>query len=83
MYQLLINNSAQKQLDKTVFTIVKRISIKILDLKNNPRPAGCKKLNNEKGYRIRIGDYRILYEIDDKKKILIIYKVAHRREVYR
>ena len=83
MYQLSINNSAQKQLDKISYNEVKRISTKLILLKNNPRPAGCKKLHNEKGYRIRIGDYRVLYEVDDNKKTVIIYKIAHRKEVYR
>jgi len=83
VYQLSINNSVQKHLDKISYIEVKRISSKLLQLKNNPRPAGCKKLHNEKGYRIRIGDYRVLYEVDDNKKSIVIYKIAHRKEVYR
>lgn len=83
MYQLSINNSVQSSLDKLSFAAVKRISAKLFELKSNPRPHGCKKLHNEKGYRIRIGDYRVLYEVDDPKKTIIIYKIAHRRDVYR
>jgi len=83
VYQLSINNSVQSSLDRLSFSAVKRISAKIFELKNNPRPPGCKKLHNEKGYRIRIGDYRVLYEVDDRKKSVIIYKIAHRRDVYR
>jgi len=83
VYQLSINNSVQKHLDKISYIEVKRISSKLLQLKNNPRPDGCKKLHNEKGYRIRIGDYRVLYEVDDNKKSIVIYKIAHRKEEYR
>jgi mRNA interferase RelE/StbE len=52
-------------------------------LKENPRPVGCKKLTNQEGYRIRIGNYRILYTIEDENKIVMIYRVGHRRDVYR
>ncbi len=83
MYQLSLNNSVQKQLDKISYNEVKRISSKLLQLTHNPRPAGCKKLHSEKGYRMRIGDYRILYEIDDRRKTVTIFKIAHRKDVYR
>lgn len=52
-------------------------------LKVNPRPVGCKKLTNEEGYRIRVGNYRILYTIDDTNSSVNIYKIAHRKDVYR
>ena len=52
-------------------------------LKDNPRPVGCKKLTNEEGYRIRVGNYRILYKIDDKNFSINIYKITHRKDVYR
>jgi mRNA interferase RelE/StbE len=50
-------------------------------LKVNPRPVGCKKLTNEEGYRIRVGNYRILYTIDDTNSSVNIYKIAHRKDV--
>ena len=49
----------------------------------NPRPMGVKKLSGQDAYRIRVGDYRILYEIDDTAKTVLVFAVRHRREVYR
>jgi mRNA interferase RelE/StbE len=67
-------------LDDALFT---RIDRKILALADNPRPAGCKKLKGYKDqWRVRVGDWRVLYIIDDAAKLVIITWVAHRREVY-
>lgn len=60
-----------------------RIADAIDDLIANPRPPGAKKLVGENGYRIRTGDYRILYAIDDRASLVRIYRIGHRREVYR
>lgn len=60
-----------------------RIADVIDDLMANPRPPGAKKLVGENGYRIRTGDYRILYAIDDRAGLVRIYRIGHRREVYR
>ena len=60
-----------------------RIAEVVDDLQINPRPPGAKKLVGENGYRIRTGDYRILYAIDDQSGIIRIYRIGHRREVYR
>jgi mRNA interferase RelE/StbE len=82
-YSLEIKHSAQKELDALYDALFNRIDRKILALADNPRPAGCKKL---KGYRdqwrIRIGDWRAVYLIDDTAKLVIVTRVAHRREVY-
>lgn len=83
MYDVVLSNNAKKQLDKIDFLVSKRIIQKLLELKPNPRPPGNKKLNNLLGYRIRIGDYRILYEIDDSNKIVTVYKISHMKEAYR
>ena len=82
MYDVIVSNVAKKQLDKIEFIAVKRITSKLLQLENNPRPSGYIKLKGKDGYRIRIGDYRVLYEINDKSKEVIIYKIAHRKESY-
>jgi len=82
MYDVIVSNVAKKQLDKMDFIAVKRITSKLLQLENNPRPSGYIKLKGKNGYRIRIGDYRVLYEINDKSKEVIIYKIAHRKESY-
>jgi len=74
---------AQKDLDKLEEKLFNDIKDKIGSLKNNPRPPGCEKLTDEEGYRIRVRNYRILYRINDKDKIVFIHRVRHRREVYR
>jgi mRNA interferase RelE/StbE len=82
-YSLEIKQSAQKELDALDDALFTRIDRKILALADNPRPAGCKKL---KGYqdqwRIRIGNYRVVYTIDNTTKTVTVTHVAHRREVY-
>jgi len=82
-YSLEIKQSAQKELDALEDTLFTRIDRKILALADNPRPAGCKKLRGYKDqWRIRIGDWRVLYIVDDQAKVITITGVAHRREVY-
>lgn len=83
MYKLKILPAAQKDLDKLHGEIFNKIKNEIMPLTDNPRPYGCLKLTNEEGYRIRIGDYRVLYRIDDKTKEVFIYRVKHRKEAYR
>jgi mRNA interferase RelE/StbE len=81
-YTVLILPSAQKQLDKLPNAIATRIEDKMLDLENDPRPPGCKKLKGRDAYRIRIGDYRVIYEIHDGRLVVTVITVGHRREVY-
>ena len=82
-YSLEIKPSAQKELDAVDDRLFVRIDRKILALADNPRPAGCKKLKGYKDHwRIRAGDWRVVYIIDDAAKVVSITRVAHRREVY-
>lgn len=82
-HTLEIKQSAQKELDALDDTVFKRIDRKILALADNPRPAGCKKLKGFKDqWRIRVGDWRVLYIIDAETKTVTVMHVAHRREVY-
>lgn len=60
-----------------------KIVAKIQALASNPRPPGSEKLSGDEKYRIRHGDYRVLYEIDDDAIVISVVRVAHRREVYR
>lgn len=83
MYKIRIIPQAQRDLDKIRGELFDDIEAKIKSLKDNPRPHGCEKLTKKEGYRIRLRDYRILYRIDDKTKTLYVYRVRHRREVYR
>jgi len=64
--------------------LFEKIILRIKDLKNNPRPINCRKIVGSKSdYRIRIEDYRVIYEIVDKEKKIRIMRVKHRKEVYR
>jgi len=82
-YALEIKQSAQKELDALNDALFTRIDRKILALADNPRPLGCKKLRGYKDqWRVRIGDWRVLYIIDDAARFVIITRIAHRREVY-
>ncbi|MDQ6481741.1 type II toxin-antitoxin system RelE/ParE family toxin [Dyadobacter sp. LHD-138] len=83
VYKLLITNSAQKEIRTLQKTEVQKIIPAIQSLSENPRPSGCKKLVSVKNiYRIRIGNYRVLYSIDDLIRIVEISGVEHRREAY-
>ena len=82
-YTLFIKPSSQKELDALDEAVFARLDRKILTLAANPRPAGCKKLKGYKDlWRIRVGDWRIVYIIEDAAKRVSITRVAHRREVY-
>jgi mRNA interferase RelE/StbE len=82
-YSLEIKQFAQKELDALDDAVFARIDRKILTLADNPRPPGCKKLRGYKDqWRIRVGDWRVVYFIDDGAKLVSIMRVAHRREVY-
>ena len=82
MYDLYILPPAQKDLDRLEARAFARIVGKIRALAGNPRPPGCLKLTGEEGYRLRIGDHRVLYRIDDPAKRIYIYRVRHRKNVY-
>ena len=84
MYALFIRRSAERDLRKLSQVILWRVNEKILALRHNPRPPGVRKLVGAlEGWRIRMGDYRILYQIDDDAQTVTIVRVKHRREVYR
>jgi mRNA interferase RelE/StbE len=82
-YEVILPKSAQKQLDRLPDEITDRILDRLAALETNPRPADVKKLKGRQAWRIRIGDYRAIYEIHDEAQQIIIITVAHRREVYR
>ena len=84
-YTIVFKKEAAKEMKQLPQKIVVRISVAIDELADNPRPAGCKKLEGKKGnyWRIRIGDYRVLYHIEDTIQIIDIHKVGHRKDIYR
>jgi len=82
-YTVEIKRSAEREIDGLPPNIHQRISEKIIALETNPRPPTSAKLQGGEGYRLRVGDYRVLYIIDDKARRIFVYGVAHRREAYR
>ncbi len=78
-----LRSRALKQLKKLPKDIKERIDIKIQELATEPRPSGVKKLQDDDLYRIRVSDYRIIYQIYDDVLLVTVVKVKHRREVYR
>ena len=84
LYSVQLLPSAQKDLDRFDGNLLSRLEKAILGLYDNARPHNCEKLNGGGSrWRLRIGDYRILYEIDESRKVVKVYRIAHRREVYR
>jgi mRNA interferase RelE/StbE len=82
-YVVNLKRSAERELERLPTRIHDRVIERLISLKENPRPAGVKKLRGREGYTIRIGNYRVLYVIDDSKQKVEILSIAHRREVYR
>ena len=83
-YSIEIDTTAAKALARIQRTFQRKIAQAIADLAVDPRPHGCTKLTGTKdAYRIRIGDYRVVYTVNDAVRIVRIERIAHRREVYR
>lgn len=82
-YSVFILPRAQKELSKLPTGAYERIKEGIISLGENPRPSGCKKLTAREGWRIQVGDYRAVYEINDKAKSVTVLHVGHRRDIYR
>ena len=85
MYRIIVDSSAEKDIDQLPTNIVKKIAKAIDALATDPRPIGVKKLrgSQENLYRIRSGDYRIIYALNDTIMIVNIRRVRHRKDVYR
>ncbi len=83
-YQLIILPRAEKELKKLPTKDFSKIDGVILQLLNDPRPVGCKKLQGVADtYRVRVGDYRILYRIEDKQLVIEVIRVANRKDAYK
>ena len=82
-YELVVRPSVCKDTKDIPSNDLKRILKKIKDLCDDPRPPGSVKLSGLEYYRIRQGNYRILYEIEDNRLIVVVVKVGHRRDIYR
>lgn len=82
-YAIRIKRSAERELRRIPAADARRIVHTLAALAEDPRPAGSQKLATGDGYRVRQGDYRIVYTVDDKDRVVEVYKVGHRREIYR
>lgn len=83
MYSLLISKKAQKELSSIEKNYYEKIKDALRSLSSDPRPGGCKKLTGRSGWRIRVADFRVLYEINDSKREIYILHIGHRKDVYR
>ena len=84
MYQIELKSSARKDLDRLTGDAWQRVREKLLALRDDPRPPGCTKLTGSQNvWRLRVGDWRVIYEIDDAARLVTILRVKHRRDVYR
>ena len=83
-YRLFIRRSAEKEVAALPTKVRDRVIQAIRELTTTPRPPGCKKLSGQHGaWRIRIGDYRLVYEVNDAAQLVEVRVVAHRKDVYR
>ncbi len=83
-YRIEFAPRAERQFDDLPREVQERLTPRIEALAENPRPQGVKKLAGEPGlYRLRVGDYRIVYQIRDQELFILVVKIGHRREVYR
>jgi mRNA interferase RelE/StbE len=82
-YRLKVKRTAAKEIGALPKADCRRVVAKIQLLARDPRPHGCEKLSRAEKYRVRQGNYRILYEIDDSAKLVTVVKVGNRREIYR
>jgi mRNA interferase RelE/StbE len=81
-YAVILSSAAERQLGKLDRSVVRRIADAMTRLADQPRPPGCKKLTGIDAWRIRVGDFRVVYEIHDDRLLVLVVRIGHRREVY-
>jgi mRNA interferase RelE/StbE len=82
-YSVELKPSARKELERLPAKLIERIFPKLEGLASEPRPSGCKKLKGgQREWRIRAGDYRVVYAVDDEKLLVSVTRIRHRSEVY-
>ena len=81
-FSIVLSRKAEKQLDKLSTSVVSQIIESFSILENNPRPNGYKKLKGRQGYRIRSGNYRIIYEIFENELLIDVIAIGHRKDIY-
>ncbi len=82
-YSLRVKKSAEKELRALPKPVLERVVRRIGALAGNPRPRGCRKLSGEERYRIRQGNWRVVYGIDEQRRLVEIVKIGHRKDIYR
>jgi mRNA interferase RelE/StbE len=81
-YTVTVLPGAKREVPKIDSPDFAAVSEKLLALGENPRPHGCKKLRGRNGWRIRVGNYPVIYEIDDARQTIIVLNVGHRKDIY-
>ncbi len=82
-YTIVLSKKAEKQLDKLPNIVADPILVAISDLEDNPRPVGHKKLKGREGFRIRVGSYRVIYDIIEKELLIDVISLGHRKDIYK
>ena len=82
-YVVSLKRSTERELEDLPAKIQVRVIKRLISLKGEPRPTDAKKLHGREAYRLRVGDYRILYEVNDSARKVDVFSIAHRREIYR
>jgi mRNA interferase RelE/StbE len=84
VYRVLLERSAERDLRRLTPPVHDRVIAALQALAGNPRPPSCRKLTgSERDWRVRVGDYRVVYEIEDAIRVVRVHRIRHRREVYR
>lgn len=82
-YRVEVQRSAERDLARLSKLLFDRVSARLVALAEEPRPPGAEKLTGLQALRIRVGDYRVIYEVDDSTRVVVVTRIRHRREVYR
>ena len=83
IYQVELARSAEREFHALAPAVRRRVTAALIRLENEPRGRGSRKLSQGPGWRQRVGDYRVLYEVDDEARVVTVYAIGHRRDVYR
>ena len=84
MYEVFLERRAERDIKRLPAEVFDRIIPHLKALSNNPKPSGCRKITGSKSdWRIRIGDYRVIYEINEREKAVKVMRIRHRKDVYR
>lgn len=82
-YEIGFSHRAARAFSRLTIDVQRRLIPRIDGLADEPRPSGCEKLTGAEGYRIRVGDYRVVFVVDDQHRSVLVTRIGHRRDVYR